>query len=242
MVHELAVRASDGETFTAPLWLTDVTRAPAVVIMPPIFGIDEQMRDLALRCTRRGYVATALNQFWRDAQPQTFARSPEDRPLAMARAQRVDVRQVTADAGAAVAALRARPECNGTIFVMGYCFGGRYAFLAAAQLDVDAAAAFHPTQIGLSLAAAPAVHVPLQLHFGGEDPLTPPEEIAAIHAALAHRGDVEIDVHPGVGHNFSQPGWPGYDAEAASRSEAAAFALFDRIAAREARGGATRAP
>ena len=232
MAHELAVRAPDGESFAAPLWLPDAAPAPAVVILPPIFGIDEQMRNLGRRCAARGYVATALNQFWRDAQPQTFARTPEDRPLATARAQRVNVDQLVADLGAAFAALRARPECDGTVVVMGYCFGGRYAFLAAARLDVAAAAGFHPTQIGLSLADAPRVAAPLSLHFGADDPLTPPEEVAAIRAALQHRDDAEIVVHPGVGHNFSQPGWPGYDEATAVRSEAAAFALFDRVTSR----------
>jgi carboxymethylenebutenolidase len=229
---ELSIQAPDGAAFGAYLALPAApSPAPGVVILPPIFGVDRQMRDLADRCAQHGYVATALNQFWRDPSPQTFERTPEDRPPAVARAARVDVEQLVDDLGAAIAALRARPECDGTIAVMGYCFGGRYAFLAAARLDVAAAATFHGTQIELSLEDASRLAAPLTMHFGGDDPLTPPEQIAAIRAAVAHRDDAEIVVYPGAVHNFSQPGWPGYDPDIAPRAEAAAFALFDRVAA-----------
>jgi carboxymethylenebutenolidase len=232
MTDQLMVTAADGAAFAAFLALPASVPAPGIVILPPIFGVDAQMRDLAGRCAARGYAAAVLNQFWRDATPRTFERTPEERPLAFARAARVDVDQAVDDLGAAIAALRARPECDGTIAVMGYCFGGRYAFLAAARLDVQAAASFHGTQIGISLGDAPQVAAQLSLHFGEDDPLTPPEEIAAIRAALRHRGDAEIAVYPGAVHNFSQPGWPGHDPDVAARSEAAAFAVFDRVAAR----------
>ena len=191
------------------------------------------MRDLADRCAARGYVAAVLNQFWRDPSPQTFARTPEERPHAFARAERVDVDQAVGDIGTAIAALRARDGCDGAVAVMGYCFGGRYAFLAAARLAVAAAATFHGTQIDLALGDAPRLHAPVTMHFGADDPLTPPDQIVAIRAAVAHRGDAaEIVVYPGAVHNFSQPGWPGYDAGVAARSEASAFALFDRVVTR----------
>jgi carboxymethylenebutenolidase len=226
---ELTVETADGKTFAAYFASTGTTPAPGIIVLPPIFGVDRQMRDLADRCAQRGYAAAVLNQFWRDPQPQEFARTPEERPLAVARAARVDVDQLVDDLDVAIAVLRDRAECNGKIAVMGYCFGGRYAFLAAARLGVDAAAAFHGTQIGQSLADAPNVAAPLSLHFGGDDPLTPPEEIEAIRTALHHRPDAEIVVYPGAVHNFSQPGWPGYDAALATASEERAFALFDGL-------------
>jgi carboxymethylenebutenolidase len=223
---ELTVETADGKTFAAYFASTGTTPAPGIIVLPPIFGVDRQMRDLADRCAQRGYPAAVLNQFWRDPQPQEFARTPEERPLATARTARVDVDQLVDDLDVAIAVLRDRPECNGRIAVMGYCFGGRYAFLAAARLGVDAAAAFHGTQIGLALADAPNIAAPLSLHFGEDDPLTPPDEIDVIRTALRHRPDAEIVVYPGAVHNFSQPGWPGYDAAVATASEERTFALF----------------
>jgi carboxymethylenebutenolidase len=158
----------------------------------------------------------------------------------MARAKRVDVDKLVDDVGAALAALRAMPECNGKAGAIGFCFGGRYAFLAAARLDVDAAAGFHPTQIGLSLADAPHVHAPLSLHFGADDPLTPPSEVDALRPLLplsSSKGqddngvDTEIFVYPGATHNFAIPGVPGYDPAVQELAEQRAFTLFDRLKA-----------
>jgi carboxymethylenebutenolidase len=203
--------------------------APGLVVLPPIFGLEPVMRTFADECAARGFVVLAVNQFWRDTEPQWFARDDEGRAHATPRAQRVDVAQLVGDVGTAIDYVRARPECSGRVGVVGFCFGGRYAFLAAARLDVDAVGAFHGTQIGISLADAPNVRVPLSFQFGGDDPLTPPAEIEAIRNALAHRGDAEIVVHPGAVHNFSLPGVPGYRADVMAAAEQHVFGLFDRM-------------
>ncbi len=200
--------------------------APALLLLPPIFGVELVIEGLADRYAARGFVTLAPNQFWRDAEPGIMPRTDAGRERAFARARRVDVDQIVGDVRTAVAALRAMPRCNGKVAVLGICFGGRYAFLAAARLDVQAAGAFHGTQIGLSLGDGPTVHAPLSLQFGADDPITPPEEIDAIRAALAHRPDAEITVHPGSTHNFSLPGVPGYDPQVAADAERRVFDLF----------------
>jgi carboxymethylenebutenolidase len=214
------------ETYVA---LPAAGRAPGILLLPPVFGIEPVIRQLADRYAARGFVVAAPNQFHRDAEPEMMERTDEGRARALARAQRVDVDQIVDDVRAEIAALRALPQCTGKIGVVGFCFGGRYAFLAAARLDVDAAAAFHPVQIGNSLADAPNVHAPISLHFGVEDPLTPPSEVEAVTAALRSRPDAEVFSYPGATHNFAIPGVPAYDPAVAQLSEDRAFALFDRL-------------
>jgi carboxymethylenebutenolidase len=205
--------------------------APGLVLLPPIFGIEPVIRELADRYAARGFVVVVPNQFRRDSEPDIMERTDTGRARALARAQRVDVDQIVDDVRATVAELRAMPECSGKVAVLGFCFGGRYAFLAAARLDVQAAAGFHPTQIGASLGDAPGVHAPLSLHFGADDPITPPSEVEAITGALRAKPDAEIFVYPGTTHNFAVPGVPGYDAAVAALAEERAFALFDRLKA-----------
>jgi carboxymethylenebutenolidase len=222
----ISITAADGGSFEAYLALPAQTPAPGILVIVPIFGVTEEMRGVVDRYAARGYAVIAPDPFWR-VQPGTLPRTDEGRAQASARAKQVDVQHELDDLRVTLETLRALPECNGKVGVVGFCFGGRYAFLAAAQLDVQAAAGFHPTQIGASLDAAPAISVPLSLHYGGNDPVTPPEEIAATRAALAGKPGIEIMVHPGVGHNFSLEGIPGYQEEAARISDARAFALFE---------------
>jgi carboxymethylenebutenolidase len=202
---------------------------PALLLLPPIFGLEPVIEAMADRYAARGYVTLATNQFWRDPEPGIMPRTDAGRERAFARAKRVDVDLLVDDVRANVEALRATAQCNGKVAVLGICFGGRYAFLAAARLDVDAGAAYHGTQIGMSLADAPAVHAPLSLQFGEVDPITPPAEIDAIRAALSPRADAEITVHAGATHNFSLPGVPGYDPQVIAEAERRVFALFDRL-------------
>jgi carboxymethylenebutenolidase len=214
------------ETYVA---LPEAERAPGLLLLPPVFGIEPVIEELAQRYAARGFVVAVPNQFHRDAEPEVMERTDAGRARALARAQRVDVDQVVDDVRAEVAALRAMPQCNGKVAVIGFCFGGRYAFLAAARLDVDAAAAFHPVQIGNSLADAPNVHAPLSLHFGAEDPLTPPSEVEAVESALRGRPDAEVFSYPGATHNFAIPTERAYDRAVAQLSEDRAFALFERL-------------
>jgi carboxymethylenebutenolidase len=229
-MSDIRVEAADGGTFEAYLALPpDAAPAPGLVMLPPIFGIEPVIRRLADGYAARGFVVVVPNQFWRDPEPQFMERTDAGRASALARAKRVDVESVVADVGATIAALRAMPACSGKVAVLGFCFGGRYAFLAAARLEVDAAGAFHPTQIGLSLADAPRVHAPLSLQFGEDDPLTPKTEIHAIAASLRNRPDAELSVYPDSTHNFAIPGVPGYYAAVAELAERRVFTLFDRL-------------
>ena len=205
--------------------------APAIVLLPPIFGIEPVIRETADRWASRGFVVLVMNQFRHDAEPGPMERTVEGRAAAMARGKRVDVDQLVDDVREQIDGLRAMAECNGKVGVIGYCFGGRYAFIVAARLPDDAGAGFHPVQIADTLADAPHVHAPLSLHFGEDDPLTPKDHVDAVRAALRHRPDAEIFVYPGATHNFAVRGVPGYDPAVAELSEERVFTLFDRLKA-----------
>jgi carboxymethylenebutenolidase len=135
----------------------------------------------------------------------------------------------TSDLAAVVERVRALPECTGKIAVAGYCFGGRYAFVAAAQLPIDAAVSYHGILVGRSLDVAPQIRVPISLHYGDVDPEAPLSEIEAIRAATAGNALVEICVYPGVGHSFTWRNYPKFHAGAAAQSEARAFALLETL-------------
>jgi carboxymethylenebutenolidase len=156
--------------------------------------------------------------FWR-SDPGSLALGVDaDRERAARRRDAFVPEDGVRDLAGAVAALRALPESNGNVAAAGYCFGGRYAMIAAARLDVQAAVAFHGICMGESLDAARAIRVPVSFHFGDEDHSTPMTEVRAIQAAVAGNPQVELCVYEGVGHSFTWHGHARYDAAADAAS------------------------
>jgi carboxymethylenebutenolidase len=223
------ISARDG-SFPAYRAVPAATPASAVVLIAPIFGVTASMREVADRYAEHGFIALAPDPFWRQ-HPGPLGR--EDRELASSRGKAVADSDVLDDLARCVASLRAMPECNGTVAVAGFCFGGKYAFLAAARGLVDAAAAFHGSRVGTVLDEAPNVRVPLSLHWGDNDHAAPLEEIRAVETALAGKPEIEIGVYPGIGHGFTQTDNPNYDAPATAASEARVFAMLARLRAAE---------
>src|SRR5258708_23358726 len=98
---------------------------------------------------------------------------------------------------------------GGKIAVVGYGFGGRYAYLAVTRLGADGAAAFYGAGIGDYLGEASRAKLPLTFHFGDDDELVPIEEVRRIKGALEGFATTEIYRYPGVGHGFALRGHPG---------------------------------
>jgi carboxymethylenebutenolidase len=125
-------------------------------------------------------------------------------------------------------ALRERTTA-GKVAVVGYGFGGRYAFLALTRLAADAAAAFHGSGIGAHLAEAPNAKQPLSLHFGDDDAYVPFEEVRAIKGALEGFATTEIYRYPGVGQGFAMREDAGFNEPAALEAERRVFAFLDEV-------------
>ncbi len=202
-----------------------------IVIVGTIYGMDDTMRAIMADWAARGCAVVAPDLFHRTV-PGPLGREGAAREKAHARYRDFDVAQGVADLGDAVAWLRHHPACNGKVAAFGYCFGGRYAFLAATRLGVEGAASFHGTQIGLHLDEAPKLACPITIHAGDSDPQIPMAEIEATRNALAGKPDAEVQVHAGAAHGFTGKGRASYHEVADRASTAAAERLVAAIAAR----------
>jgi carboxymethylenebutenolidase len=124
--------------------------------------------------------------------------------------------------------LRAQPFSNGKVFALGFCAGGRMAFVAAARADVDAAVSFYGMGIAKHDAEFGQVNCPVQLHYGLKDPHIPRPEIDAVTGAAAHRPNIEIFLYADAGHSFFNPIRPGYHAASAKLAGERLDALIER--------------
>jgi carboxymethylenebutenolidase len=201
--------------------LPDVAPAPALIIVPSVFGIVQAAKNTVEMFTANGYIAIVLDVFFRTIPgPKNIADKTEFAE-ALERNERFDADQGQRDMEAARDYALALPQCNGKWAMIGYCFGGRYTLRAGAYMGADAVAAFHPSKMGLELEAAAAMHVPASFHFGGAD--------QQVQRALAGNSRAETYVYPGVGHGFTSPGGPSYDAGLARLSLERTLLMLDQL-------------
>jgi carboxymethylenebutenolidase len=208
--------ASEGtRRFDAYLSRPSTGREPAVLVLHDMFGLNEPIRAVADRYAERGYAALVPNLFWRSDIPRPLSYHEDQHPIAWARLKAIDLDVVSADMTTAVTWLRAQPFCNGKVAALGFCGGGRWAYLAAARCGVDAAAALYGLGISEHLDELDNVKCPLQLHYGLNDQHVPRQEIDTVSAGVCGRSSAEVFLYPQAGHSFANPVRPTYDAVAA---------------------------
>jgi carboxymethylenebutenolidase len=205
--------------------------APAIVFVPSIFGITDEAKRWLHDGAARGYLSAVYDPFRRTDPGPLSPVIDAERARAARRRDATPVEEATADLAAVVDALRSHPDCSGRVAVVGYCFGGRYALIAAATMPVEAAVSYHGILIGQSLDLAPEIRVPLSMHFGDTDASCPMDEVDAIRAATAGNPLVDIHVYPNCGHSFTWEGYAKYNANAAQKSEARAYELLESLKA-----------
>lgn len=202
------------ETFDGYLTGPDGTaKAPGILMITAIFGVDQEMRELADAWAGDGFLVSVPDIFWRQ-----FPGPTADMSVALDRYGKFDPVQGLRDIEDLVRDLESRPACNGKVAILGFCFGGRYALLGAARLGIDAAASFHGTDMGQHLNEVDRVTCPVSFHFGDSDPLVAMEEVDAVRKAFAGRANADIGVYHGASHNFAMPRKDGYNAAAAKES------------------------
>jgi carboxymethylenebutenolidase len=179
--------------------------APGVLVCMHGPGIDEFIQTICERLAAAGFVAIA---------PDFYHRQPE--PLVDAWTKIKDL-EALADMAAARSALRgagADPERHG---VVGFCMGGRLAFLYAANTaTLRAAVVFHGGNIMVARDGAPSpfaqagnIAAPVLGLFGADDTNPSPHDVHTIDAELTRLGKAhEFHIYAGAGHaflNFTRP-------------------------------------
>lgn len=202
----------------------DDTRRGGVVVIHHMPGYDRATKEITRTFAVYGYDAICPNLFHRYAP----GAKPGDAAAAARAAGGAPDDQVMGDLAGAAAHLRARATSNGKVGVIGYCSGGRQAYLAACLLDIDAAvdcyggrvvagpdelSPAHPTA---PIDLTPQMRAPLLGLFGAEDANPSPEHVARMRAALeANDKTFEFHSYEGAGHAFFSVDRPSYRVEAA---------------------------
>jgi len=220
----VTVRSADGATFDAYFAAAKGLPGPAVVVVQEIFGVNANIRQIVEAFAEAGVSAIAPDIFWRQEPGVELDPGKEDdRRRATELLKGLDEALALQDCAAAVAHLRADSSCAGKVGIVGYCMGGKLAYLAACRGLADAAVSYYGVGVQSALGEAAKAKVPVLLQIAELDHLCPPDAQAAIVEAAASTGWITVLTHPGVGHAFARKGGAGFDAEAAGRADGAAL-------------------
>jgi carboxymethylenebutenolidase len=197
------LQAADGNTFGSFLAAPDEPARTGVVILPDVRGLYHFYEELALRFAERGYAALAFDYFGR-----TAGTGPRDDAFEYApHVEQTTDDGVQADVRAAVEELGRRGST--TVFSVGYCFGGRASWLAAASgHGLAGSIGFYgsPTRERggpSAVASAAEMSCPILALQAGDDANITAEDNAAFDAALAAAGvEHEIVTYDGAPHSF----------------------------------------
>ena len=176
-------------------------RGPGVLVLHEIMGVNSHIRGVCDYFAELGYVALAPNMFWRIAQDHEGDYGPEAMKTSVELHSRTPDEDARGDLAAIAAVLRANPALSGGITAVGYCYGGRIAYLAAADGLVQAAACLYPTYIEKVLDRADDVRCPISIHLPEIDHLVSPEARQKIED-YGNREGVDLFRYPGAKHAF----------------------------------------
>ncbi|MPZ39045.1 MAG: dienelactone hydrolase family protein [Rhizobiales bacterium] len=225
----LSITTQDGRSYDGYSVASGTATAPAVLILPEMFGMNDAMRRVVDDYARRGFSALLPNVFWRSEHPRGLAYDGADRELAWARLKALDLDDTVQDIGLAARFLRERSPCNGKVVTIGFCGGGRLAVLAAMRHQVDAAVSLYGLGIPQHFEEMRNIRCPTQLHYGDADQHIPKSEIDAVAKAAVPHPTIEVFIYPNAGHSFFNPVRPNYNAATASLAASRIDRLLDSM-------------
>jgi carboxymethylenebutenolidase len=223
---DISIDGRDG-SFGAYLALPQVTPAPGILVAQEIFGVNQVMRDVCDWLASEGYLACCPDIFWRiEPGIQITDRTEAEWQRAFELFGLFDADKGIEDLKDALAALRGHEACTGKAGTVGYCLGGKLAYLMAARSDGDCSVGYYGVGLDELLGEAGKITAPLLLHVASEDQFFPAEAQERLQAGLAGHPQVTIQVYQGNDHAFARIGGEHYDANAAQLANARTLAHF----------------
>ncbi|GAA4537417.1 dienelactone hydrolase family protein [Pseudonocardia xishanensis] len=195
-----------------------------VIVIHHMPGYDRESKEVVRRFGVLGYNAICVNLYSREAP----GAAPDDAAATARALGGVPDERFVGDARGAADWLRALPTSNGRVGTIGYCSGGRQAFLSSVEVDVQAAVDCYgafvvgtppegfPLQVSPLTDRVPEVAAPVLGLFGNDDSYPSPAQVDELEKLLQENGKVyEFHRYDGAGHAFFSVDRPSYRPEAA---------------------------
>ena len=205
----VTLTAADGHQFDAYVAGSNGPPHAAIVLIQEIFGVNQHIRSVADDYAAQGFHVIAPALFDRAERNLELTYEAADMTKGMNAAMKVGLDAALKDVAASIHYARSG-LVQAKVGVLGYCFGGTLAWLAATRLDPDVAVGYYGGRIAQFATETP--RCPVMLHFGSKDPHIPASEIAKIKNA---HPDLPLFMYD-AGHGFNCDQRRDYNAAAAT--------------------------
>jgi len=210
---------SGNEHFPCYVAAPDGTAKAAIIVIQEIFGVNKGIRAKCDHWAKAGYLAIAPDLFWRiNENTELDPDVEEEFQVALDLMNKLDQDQSIRDIEAAIHFARENIEGR-KVGCVGYCLGGRLAYMTAARTDVNASVGYYGVGIDGLLRESHAIAHDLMLHIPTADGFVSPEAQAAMHEGLDNHPKVTLYDYEGLDHGFAS--------EFGSRRDEAAANLAD---------------
>ncbi|WP_380873115.1 carboxymethylenebutenolidase [Sphingomonas sp. DBB INV C78] len=225
MGSTITIDALDGSgSFKAYVAEPSGTPKAAVIVIQEVFGINAGIRDKADSLANEGYLAVAPDLFWR-IEPGIELDPDTQLQQALDLFPKFDQQKGIEDIEATIRAARAKAG-GGKVGAVGYCLGGRLAYMTATRTDIDASVGYYGVGIDGLLNESHAIARPLMLHIPTADGFVPPEVQNKMHEGLDSHPRVTLHDYEGLDHGFATQFGKRRDEASATLADGRTSAFF----------------
>lgn len=175
----------------------------AIVVIPEIFGVNPGINAKCDGWAQKGYLAVAPDIFWRFAAGEELDPDVEGEfKKAVENMDKFSANEGIRDIEALIHWIRREKDVP-KVGLVGFCLGGRMAYMAATRTDIDASVGYYGVMIDQMLSESHAIANPLMLHIPTADHFVSPGAQAKIHQALDPNPKVTLHDYEGLDHGFA---------------------------------------
>lgn len=191
------------ESFGAYIARPEGTPRAAIIVIQEIFGVNEGIRKKCDKLATQGYLAVAPDLFWRIEPDLTLDPDVEsDFQKALDYMGKNNPDKNVQDIEATIHYIRQK-EGVAKVGCVGYCLGGKLAYMTATRTDINASVGYYGVMIDQMLNESHAIAHPLMLHIPTEDGFASPEAQAKMHEGLDDHPKVTLHDYEGLDHGFA---------------------------------------
>jgi carboxymethylenebutenolidase len=213
------IMARDGHELRAWLTAPPGKASGAIVVVQEIFGVNSHIRAVTDGYAAEGFVAIAPCVFDRVRRGIELGYSQSEVQEGFGYVQQLKPEQTMLDLSAALAVVKHA----GRVGMVGYCWGGKTTYVAAAELPLACAVSYYGGSIAQSLDKQPKC--PMMFHFGELDTHIPMSDVEKIKAA---NPQAIFHIYPGANHGFNCDQRPSYNPQAAALARERSLAFFNQ--------------